>query len=156
MSTATETADPAAARANQLYWTSSDTVDHIADQLDISRSALYAAVIPTGAGLDCPMCGDKLVYVNRTSRAAGRATCEACEAEVQADDIGAVDDKPKPRRRSAGAEGRPGRADQWSDRVDNWKTEFAAVEPERAVLIGGAAALGVALGAVAVKLARGS
>lgn len=156
MSTATETSDPAAARANQLYWTSSDTVDQIADQLDISRNALYAAVSPVDAGLDCPMCSEKLVFVNRSSRAAGRATCEACEAEVQADDLGGADSKPKPRRNTAGGAGRPGRSDQWSERVDNWKTEFAAVEPERAVLIGGAAALGVALGAVAVKLARGN
>jgi hypothetical protein len=73
------------AEANRLYWESDTSVAEIAEQLDISRRALYSAVEPLSAGRPCPSCGGELVFENRSSRATDHATCAACGAETDID-----------------------------------------------------------------------
>jgi hypothetical protein len=152
------------ASANRLYWNSADTVDDIASRLGIGRSALYTAIRPAPAGADCPDCGTGLVFANRSARAAGRARCAECgrthvlggsshpfdratQAEAEADAAPSADrprGAPRPPRLPSG--GLPARGE--------WRGALAAVEPHRALLIGGAALLGVAAGAAAVNAIR--
>jgi predicted RNA-binding Zn-ribbon protein involved in translation (DUF1610 family) len=79
------TAEETNAEANRLYWESDTSVAEIAEQLDISRRALYSAVEPLSAGRPCPNCGGALVFENRSARAADHATCAACGAEMDID-----------------------------------------------------------------------
>jgi len=163
MSTTDTTVDAQRERANDLYWNSSDTVDKIAEQLGMSRNALYASVRPQPVGVDCPDCGEELVFPNRTSRATGQAMCLACEHTVPLDDLA--------RRRVLAAARGPARAHSHSHEghsydgrdlgygdgggpLRNLREGLAAVEPERVALIGGAATLGAVVGAAAVSLIR--
>lgn len=138
-------------RANELYWRSEDTVEEVAERLEMSRGALYSHVRPLEAGGECPDCGAALVYPNRSSRAAGRAACPECErtfAEEAAAAPVARGEESHPHLGQA-----PGNGDA-SGRLRRWREDLAAVEPERAAMIGGAAALGVVFGAAAATLAR--
>lgn len=65
-------------RANQLYWGSDESVNHIADELDLSKGALYEMIRPLPADLGCPLCGAEVVHSNRTARDRGRVDCPAC------------------------------------------------------------------------------
>ncbi len=148
--TATRVADTQTERANLMYWTSAETVDGIAEQLGMSRSSLYSAVRPTEAGAHCPDCGDDLVFPNRTSRTAGRAVCLSCGRTAALDDLAA---RPPARNGwedgpAEEAGGRPG----WLP--DGLRDGLAAVEPERAAMIGGAAVLGAVAGVAAINLLR--
>jgi len=144
--TATSVADAQHERANLMYWTSSETVDGIVEQLGMSRSALYSAVRPTEAGAECPDCGDGMVFPNRTSRTAGRAVCLSCGRTAALDDLAA--------RRPAREEREPGPAERIGARPVRLRDGLAAVEPERAAMIGGAAVLGAVAGVAAVNLLR--
>lgn len=139
-------------QANTLYWTSDDTVDQVASQLGVSRNTLYSLVQPWPAGAPCPECGELLVFANRSSRDAGRTACEACGVEREIGTVGLADTA-EPR---AGHEHPPhGRGGgERGGCVGRWREELTAVQPERVVLIGGAATLGVVLGAVAAKMVR--
>ncbi|CAN5892713.1 hypothetical protein BH23GEM7_BH23GEM7_14710 [soil metagenome] len=159
MDAASDTAASLHDQANDLYWNSSETVDQLAARLGMSRNALYASVKPIPAGGTCPHCNEALVFTNRSSRSAGKATCPGCEAEVQleseapageatgaapeaaAPPLGGIDLHEVPPPESGG-------------RLDQLKESLAGVEPERAAMIGGAAALGVAVGAAAIKVIR--
>jgi predicted DNA-binding protein YlxM (UPF0122 family) len=44
-------------RANELYWGSDRSVNQIADELDLSKGALYGMIRPLPAALACPECG---------------------------------------------------------------------------------------------------
>ncbi len=68
-------------RANELYWTSDESVNQIAEDLELSKGALYGLVVPRPAGLGCPRCGAEMEYPNRTARERGHLTCPACELE---------------------------------------------------------------------------
>ena len=130
-------------RANRLYWESDETVADVARQLEMSQSTLYAAVEPRPTGIACSRCGAATHYLNRTGRAAGEAVCSACGSVTQAGAeatraVAAPD---------ASAEGA-------TDKLRRFKEDLSAVPAERAALIGGAAALGVAVGAAAVKVVR--
>lgn len=130
-------------RVNRLYWESDETVADVAKQLEMSQSTLYAAVEPRPAGVVCSRCGAPTHYLNRSGRAAGEAVCSACGATTTAEEqpaqpVSTVDAP------SAGA----------TEKLRRFKEDLSAVPPERAALIGGAAALGVAVGAAAVKAAR--
>lgn len=81
----TETADATAKEANRLYWETDHSVADIAQQLDISRRALYNAVLPLPLDSTCDVCGSPLVYENRSARTAGQPVCPAC-AEVDTGD----------------------------------------------------------------------
>lgn len=75
-------ADPAPKeRANGLYWSSDESVNAIADELDLSKGALYGLVDPLPAGLPCPRCSADMVYPNRTARDKGFLTCPECDLE---------------------------------------------------------------------------
>lgn len=137
--------------ANELYWNSADTVDQIARELGISRNAMYSSVRPIPAGASCVHCDEPLLFTNRTSRSARAAFCPVCEIQVTlGEDMpsagaasvsdGAVRVAPVPP---------PG-----DGTLMQLKEELAQVPPERAAMIGGAAALGAAVGAAAVRLIR--
>lgn len=154
MNSATETLDTLRQQANDLYWTSEETVDQLASRLGMSRRSVYSAVQPLPAGATCARCSGMLVFANRTSRSANLANCPTCmvEVEVQPGETGAWSQTPAEMLAKAmdgdlSATEVPGPQNRW----EAIKEDLAAVEPERAAKIGGAAALGVALGAAAVK-----
>ena len=70
---------------NRLYWESDASVADIADQLDISRRALYDGIEPQPAGVPCPECGAALGFRNRTSAESGEAECSECGNVVELD-----------------------------------------------------------------------
>ena len=45
-------------QANELYWRSEQSVNQIAEAMDLSKSGLYALVRPLPAGRTCPECGE--------------------------------------------------------------------------------------------------
>jgi hypothetical protein len=123
-------------QVNRLYWTSNQTVDEITDRLGISRNSVYSSIRPTPAGHNCTECGERLVFTNRTNRAAGTATCTHCSTE-----------------QAVGSDRQPTAARE-HDETHGRGTQ-TAVQPERVLLIGGAAALGVVAGAVSVQWFHG-
>ena len=72
-------------RANALYWNSDASVNQIADDLDLSKGALYGLIRALPAGQPCPTCGQEMEYSNRTAREKGFVTCPACETEEAVD-----------------------------------------------------------------------
>ena len=75
-----------AERANELYWGAERSVNQIADELDLSKGALYGLIQPLPAGLGCPECGSEVVYSNRTAKERGRLDCPICRWEGAADE----------------------------------------------------------------------
>ncbi|HKK92836.1 MAG TPA: hypothetical protein VJ925_05355 [Longimicrobiales bacterium] len=69
--------------ANELYWGSDRSVNDLAEDLNLSKGALYALIEPLPAGLDCPECGGEMQYANRTARDRGIVTCAECELEEE-------------------------------------------------------------------------
>jgi hypothetical protein len=82
-----------ASEANRLYWESDVSVAEIAQRLELSRRALYAAIQPLPAGRNCERCGGQMTYENRSARASDQAICLACEEPEQVD---AVVQQPEP------------------------------------------------------------
>lgn len=158
--TATQLDDARQERANRLYWTSSETVDRIAGQLGMSRNALYSSVRPAPAGVECPDCDEELVFPNRTSRLAGRALCLACDTTHAVADLPPVGSRPGRGRAAGGASvsGYEGREEGYGAgrgvRLGGLRDGLAAVEPQRAALIGGAAVMGAVAGVAAATLLR--
>ena len=140
------TAPPVDSRLDDLYWNTDRTIDDIVDELDLSRSTLYASISPVPAGATCPTCSGMLYYTNRMNRAARVASCESCGLERELDDFEAED------RPWVGNGGSP--STNGASAIERWREELGEVEPRRAALIGGAAALGVMLGAAAVRTLR--
>ena len=70
-------------RANRLYWESDRSVNQIAEDLEMSKGALYDVVSPRPAGLACPHCGHEMGYSNRTARDRGFVTCPDCGLEEE-------------------------------------------------------------------------
>ena len=68
-------------RANELYWGSDRSVNDLAEDLNLSKGALYSLIEPLPADLDCPECGGEMQYQNRTARDRGIVTCAECELE---------------------------------------------------------------------------
>lgn len=68
-------------QANDLYWRSGRSVNHIAEAMDLSKSGLYALVRPLPADCPCPECGAGLVFPNRTAMDKAIASCLECEYE---------------------------------------------------------------------------
>jgi len=66
-------------RANELYWGSDRSVNQIAEQLDLSKGALYGVIRPLAAGMGCPLCRAEVVHTNRTARDRRMVHCPACE-----------------------------------------------------------------------------
>lgn len=66
-------------RANELYWESNRSVNQIAEDLDLSKGALYAMIEPLAADRGCPLCGAEVVFSNRTAKERGRLDCPDCD-----------------------------------------------------------------------------
>jgi len=104
-------------RANAWYWGSSRSVNQIADDLDLSKGALYELINPLPAGVGCPLCGSEVVFSNRTAKEKSRLSCPTCEWDgVEGESVpydGSAEDATPPPPAAAGgdtvAEGR-GRA----------------------------------------------
>jgi transcription elongation factor Elf1 len=135
-------------RINDRYWESDSTVGAISKELGVGRSALYAALVPIPSGATCLECGADTVFTNRTNRASGTAVCQSCEeterSESTAGTAGAE------RARGADAYEEASEVQRW----ERWREELRSVPPERAAMIGGAAAIGVLIGAVAARALR--
>lgn len=79
-----ETHDPELKeRANALYWDSDDSVNEIAEILDLSKGALYGLVDPLATDEPCPECGTALEFSNRTARDKGMVACPGCGFEEE-------------------------------------------------------------------------
>jgi hypothetical protein len=94
-----------AERANTLYWESQDSVNDIAEDLDLSKGSLYGMIRPRPAGIACPECSAELEHPNRTARDKGFVTCPDCgleEEEAVISSLAAADD-PAASRAYAGA-----------------------------------------------------
>ena len=141
----TQTEQPSADQINDRYWNSDQTVDRLVEEMESSRSALYAALRPVPAGVSCDRCGERMVFTNRTNRANETATCRNCGNEGSLQSMQSTV--------PALGEPRNGAADDVAG-VARWRQDLARVEPERYVLVGGAAALGVVLGAAATRAIR--
>ena len=147
-----------ASQANDLYWNSGHTVEGIMTDLGLSKNSLYSSIEPYSTGRSCATCGGLLVFTNRTHRDAGRGTCSTCGLEVESVDAAAH----ASHDREIGADGahrgrrrlRALRAHDDGRRWSRLRDDFAAVEPERVALVGGAAALGVMVGAAAARAVR--
>jgi len=87
-----------ARRANELYWESDESVNRIADALDLSKSALYGLVDPYPAGVDCPRCAAPTHFANRTARQRALASCPTCDWQgtVSAPDGGRPEERAAP------------------------------------------------------------
>lgn len=143
------TQQPTSERVNDLYWNGEQTIDELVESLGISRNTLYSAVRPLPAGASCPSCGERMVFTNRTNRAHETATCLSCgrENDVRIA-VGERDTRDRARA-------------EWEDqgietprRAGRRPLDLQGVEAERVALVGGAAALGVMLGAAAVRAMR--
>jgi hypothetical protein len=144
-----ETADALRASANRLYWHSRDPVQVLAARLGMSRHAFYQSIRPQDAGCACAACGGALEFVHRTARQTGSARCHGC---------GAAESVPRPAVVAVAEEevlpptppSARFRFPRWS--LARWRRELAAVPRERKARVGGAAALGVAAGVLALEL----
>lgn len=65
-------------RANELYWGSNRSVNQIAEDLDLSKGALYGMIRPLPAAMGCPACGGEVVHPNRTAKERGLVDCPSC------------------------------------------------------------------------------
>jgi hypothetical protein len=65
-------------RANRMYWGSDVSVNQIAEQLDLSKGALYEMIRPLPAAVACPDCGVEAVHPNRTALERGLVACLSC------------------------------------------------------------------------------
>lgn len=143
------TPDVTTERLNQLYWNSSRTIDEIIGDLGVGRHTLYASIQPFEAGEACTSCGEMLFFTNRTHRASGTADCLVCGVAARL-----------PEEERVGATSGAGDVMSGYDRSESgrrwtrWRDEVSAVTPERAALIGGAAALGMMVGAAATRALR--
>ena len=132
-------------RANELYWNSDRTVEEIVGDLKVSRSALYSSIKPQAAGSDCPHCGERMVFTNRTNREGRVGTCVGCSVESRVPSPGEAE---AVAAAEGGARGSTEDASHWS----RFREDLAGVSPQRAAMVGGAAALGVVLGAAATRM----
>ncbi len=66
-------------QANELYWRSGQSVNQIAESMDLSKGGLYALIRPLRAGGACPECGDELVFPNRTAEQRAMGSCVGCQ-----------------------------------------------------------------------------
>lgn len=93
--------DEVVERANSLYWESDVSVNEIAEELDLSKGALYGIIQPLDAGTLCPECRGPLEFANRTARDRDMVSCPACGFEeelalVQAVALDVEDEVPPP------------------------------------------------------------
>lgn len=83
---ASEVTPEAVERANELYWSSGRSVNQIAEDLDLSKGALYAIIAPEPTGHGCPLCGDEVAYPNRTAKERDALDCPTCDWDGSTDE----------------------------------------------------------------------
>jgi hypothetical protein len=120
---------------NRLYWDSIQTVDEIVGEMGIGRNSLYLSIQPLDAGAECVQCAEPMYFNNRTQRSAGTATCLVC---------GSMTTLGQDRARE-GISKKPAKG---------LRAQLKAAAPDRAALIGGAAAIGLVIGATATRAVR--
>ncbi len=133
-----------AKQANRLYWQTEQSVADIAEQLSVSRRALYELITPENAGVRCSACGGDVVYVNRSAKASSLGRCAACAAESQ------VTEHEYENHELDVQETIPPYVAGWPTAVE--RIDEQNVLRARAFKLGGAALAGAALGALAVIL----
>jgi len=123
-----------------MYWNTDVPVRTIAEEVGMSRSAVYGAIEPLGTGVRSPEGDADLVFTNRTNRDQGLGTCPITGAEVSLEDAtdpGGADGNKKKRKGKTST--------SLQDRA-------AAINPERAAMVAGIVGVGVGLGALAAKV----
>jgi hypothetical protein len=73
--------------ANRRYWESEESVNGIAEAMDMSKGRLYELLLPFDAELACPSCGSSLGYPHRTARLRGDVECDHCGFEGSREEI---------------------------------------------------------------------
>lgn len=148
-----------AAELSRLYWHTDASVGEIADQLSISRRALYEALIPEPAGAACELCGADLVFTRRADRNVGHALCSGCgfgqtvAAKAAADTV--ADAELAPVAGGAGPGGAEPEIEQDSSVGPGAPIDTeAALRRTRALMIGGLALAGAVVGGVIAALVR--
>lgn len=81
MTTGIEQSPEEVTQANQLYWSSDESVNRIANRLGLSKGSLYAAIKPKPSDSMCPTCHSQLVYANRTALERNTLSCLSCTHE---------------------------------------------------------------------------
>lgn len=72
--------------ANQLYWESGKSVNQIAEDLGLSKGALYEMISPLASEFGCPLCDAPMRYAHRTAHDKGVLTCSGCETQFKDSD----------------------------------------------------------------------
>lgn len=65
-------------RANALYWDSDQSVNHIAETMDLSKGRLYELVSPLPSDWACGECSAMTHFANRTAKEKGNVVCPEC------------------------------------------------------------------------------
>ena len=133
-----------AERLNDRYWNSGRTIDEIVGSEGVSRNRLYESVRPFTTGKSCPTCGEELVFPNRRSRDGQTAICTGCGREATVEEpVDSVfsGDSASPAQSFGDVEGLA--------EPDGWDPS-----DRKKAMIGGAAALGVMLGAAATRVLK--
>lgn len=97
--------------ANRLYWHTDIGVNQIAEEMGLSKGALYGLIEPLDARMACPRCGGALVYPNRTARERGFLSCPSCgfeEERAVLDRAAAPSGKARPSRTGRTERSHPG------------------------------------------------
>jgi hypothetical protein len=88
-------------RATELYWRSGESVNKIAEAMDLSKSGLYTLIRPLPAERPCPECGEGLVFPNRTARQKDVGSCFECEYEDGVQPAAKSADRASPKREAS-------------------------------------------------------
>jgi hypothetical protein len=154
---ASEVTPDAIDRVNSLYWDSGRSVNQIAEELDLSKGALYGVIRPQQSGLGCPLCGAEVGYPNRTAKDRGSLECPTCAWDGSADETtGYVEDETS--GREPGFETQPGIVPTASETLADAFDPAPAARPPFATpdlrTIAKGALIGGAVGLVLVFWAR--
>ncbi|MGD2045195.1 MAG: hypothetical protein PVJ80_04405 [Gemmatimonadota bacterium] len=152
-------------RANELYWGSDQSVNHIADELDLSKGALYEMIRPLPAGLECPVCGAEVVHSNRTAKDRGRVDCPSCDWDGTEDEAVPAERAEPGRSGTSTRSGGDGRSDEAGPDdemypLDDYDTvvpppaRIAESESQIRRIVAGGALVGAAVGLALVFWAR--
>lgn len=128
----------AAPEANRLYWQTNRSVADIAEELSVSRRALYELITPESAEMQCGSCGGDVVYSNRSAKSSHTGRCNQCGTEC--DTINDVTDMSETLTPYAAG---------WPRVIHRQGAEDVK---GRAMQLGGVAIAGAAVGAIAALL----
>ncbi len=125
-----------------MYWSTDAPVRAIAEEVGMSRSAVYGAIEPLGTGVRSPEGDADLVFTNRTNREQGLGTCPITGAEVSLEEL-----------KDPGASGEHAKGRKGKPSV-SLQERAASIDPERAAKVAGIVGAGLGIGALAVKVIR--